>query len=175
MKTAGSIHFHWSVSLAETAAAEEHHSEEADDPEGEGHIEIIGHSPDHIVAIRLHHRAGADRVVFCEEQGTNNDRKDKLDETGSGSANDRAESPSVSPDTNEHENCVQGNNAVGGSHQTGDKSELRARLLAVNVTVLNQINPVFQKVTVEVLITPVHFTSDRDIGAIHVGFVVLIS
>ena len=45
--------------------------------------------------------------------------------------------------------------------------------MAVNITVLNQINVVLQEVAVEVLIAPVHAASDADIGAIYIGSVVV--
>ena len=37
--------------------------------------------------------------------------------------------------------------------------------MAVNITVLNQINVVLEEVAVEVLIAPVHAATDGDIGA----------
>ena len=53
---------------AESTAAEEEHGEEGDDPEGESHVEIISHSPDHILTVGLDHRAAADGVVLGEEE-----------------------------------------------------------------------------------------------------------
>ena len=44
--------------------------------------------------------------------------------------------------------------------------------MAVDITVLNQINVVLQEVAVEVLIAPVHAATDADIGAINIGSVV---
>jgi len=62
-----------SVSLAETAAAEEHHGEEADDPEGDGHVPIISHSPDHILSVGLDHRTHANGVVLGEHEDADDD------------------------------------------------------------------------------------------------------
>ena len=44
-----------SVGLAETAAAEEEHGEEANNPERERDVEVVSHRPDHVVSVGLGH------------------------------------------------------------------------------------------------------------------------
>ena len=157
---------------AEAAAAEEEHSEEGDDPEGESHVEIISHSPDHILTVGLDHRAAADGVVLGEEKGSDDDRKDELAQAGGESADDRAESPSVSPGANEHEEGIKTNETVGEAHEASDHGEVGSGGLAVDVAILDQINVVSEEISVKILISPVHVSTDGDVGGVLASLVV---
>jgi len=56
---------------------------------------------------------------------------------------DGADSESVSPGANEHEKGVKADQAVNSAQKDSDERELRALGLAVNITVINQVNVVF--------------------------------
>ena len=156
-----------SVRLAETAAAEEEHGEEADKPERERDVEVVSHRPNHVISVGLDHWSRANCVVLGEEERTGDSREDKLADTGDESANDRAESESVSPGAHEHEDGVDADDAVVCWHKRANKRQLGAALLAVNVTVLNHLNVIFEQIAIEILVTPVHWPTafDPDIVA----------
>ena len=157
---------HGLVCGAEAAAAEEEHGEEGDDPEGESHVEIISHSPDHILTVGLDHRAAADGVVLGEEEGSDDDRKDELAHAGGKSADDRAESPSVSPGADEHEDGVKTNKTVGEAHEASDEGKVGSGGLAVDVAILDQINVVREEISVKILISPVHASTNADVSGV---------
>ena len=62
-----------SVRLAETAATEDEHGEEADNPKREGHVEVVRHRPNHVLSIRFDHRTRTNRIVLGEEESADDD------------------------------------------------------------------------------------------------------
>ena len=69
---------------------------------------------------------------------------------------DRADSPSVSPGSDEHEEGVEADKTEEGAHESGEESHLGASGLAVDVTVINHGDVVIEEVLVEVLVVVAH-------------------
>ena len=101
------------------------------------------------------HRSCADCVVLGEEHGTSDNCKDELKEAGDKSAVDRADSAPVSPGSDEHEERVETDNSESGGHENGDGSQLRARFLAVHITIFRDIGHGFKQIGRELLVVPV--------------------
>ena len=80
-----------------------------------------------------------------------------MEHANSEGAVDRADSPSVSPRANEHEDGIEADEAVDGTEEASNDGELGASSLAVDITVLNHIDVVAQQVSVQVLVIPVCF------------------
>ena len=78
-----------------------------------------------------------------------------MEHADSEGAVDRADSPSVSPRANEHEDGIEADEAVDGTEEASNYGELGASSLAVDITVLNHIDVVAQQVSVQVLVIPV--------------------
>ena len=71
-----------------------------------------------------------------------------MEKTDSEGAVDRAHSPSVSPCANEHKDGIEGNQTIDGTQKSSDGGKLGSVGLAVNITILEQINVVLQKVAI---------------------------
>ena len=80
-----------------------------------------------------------------------------MEHANSEGAVDRADSPSVSPRANEHEDGIEADKAVDGTEEASNDGELGASSLAVDITVLDHIDVVAQQVSVQVLVVPVCF------------------
>jgi len=143
------------VGGAETAAAEEEHGEPAGDPEGEAPVEVVGDVPWEVHAPSLVHRSGAHGVVLGEEEGSAGGKDSKLEDAHEQSAVDGADSPSVSPRANEHEQGVQTDQTEEGAHKGGEKGHLGALSLAVDVAIVNHGDPVIKVVSVNILVVVV--------------------
>ena len=89
-------------------------------------------------------RAGTHSVVLSKHQGSNGYEKSKLEYAGGEGAIDRADSPSVSPSANKHEEGIQTNDAVRDTHENGHNGELRTLGEAVGITVFVKINLVLK-------------------------------
>merc|ERR1739844_446424 len=87
---------------AHSAADEDKHPDEAEDPNNKRNVEVIGHSPGH-ASCRRCKRAGAHSIILCEQKGTDDTKDNELEEAGEEGAVDGADSPSVPPGSNEHE------------------------------------------------------------------------
>lgn len=129
-------HLVGSVSGAESTASEGEHGEEGDDPKAEGRVEVISHSPEPHFAHGALHRTSTDSVVRGEQKGASDAEDDELNQTGGKGAVDGADSPSVAPGADEHEERVECDDAIDHAHEAGNTCEVGARCLAVNVTVL---------------------------------------
>ena len=147
---------------AQTAADEAEHSDEGHDPDGESHVEVIGHTPLVTIAHGFLNRAGADSVVFGEHHDASGNQGTELEQADAEGAPDGADSGPPSPGADEHEDSIQGDQSIYCGHEASDGSELRASSLAIDVTILKQVNPVLQEVPVQVLVSPVHTTIHFD-------------
>ena len=157
----------WDCSLvseggAHSAADEDKHPNEAEDPNNKGDIEVVCHMPRHALG-GISERARADSIILCEHKSTDNTEDNELEEADAESAVDGADSPSVSPGSNEHEKRVEADETVDNTHEGRDKSELRACLLAVDVTVIHHFNIILYEVLVEVLIAHFDISSDFNV------------
>ena len=75
---------------------------------------------------------------------------------------DRADSPSVSPGADEHAKSVQTDQEVHETQETSDESQLRAFCLAIDIAILESIEPVLPEVTVHLDIIPLVIIGDAD-------------
>ena len=125
-------------SRAEAAADEGNHEDTASDPEVESHGEIVVHGPSETIE-SVCQRSSANTVVPGEHHGSNDDVEDHLNEASNQGAVDGADSPSVSPGTDEHEERVKSDNSEGSSHEGCNYGELGATFLAIHVTVICKI------------------------------------
>ena len=125
---------------AETAAQEAEHSDEGGNPETESNVEVISHRPQVAVTHRLSDRASTDGIVLGEEEGTSGNSGGELEQADSEGHVDWADSPFVPPGTNEHEDGVESDKPVDCSHESGNRGQLRAVRLAVDVTILTKGN-----------------------------------
>ena len=128
-----------SVGGAHSAADEDKHPNKANNPNNKGDIEVISHCPRHACG-SVGQRASTDSVILCEHKGTNDTEDNELEEANEECAVDGADSPSVSPGSNEHEKCVDSDEAVDDAHQSCDEGKLGACLLTVDVTVIHHFN-----------------------------------
>ena len=143
------------VGGAETAAAEEEHGEPARDPDREAPVEVVSDVPWEVHAPSLVHRSGAHGVVLREQEGGAGGKDGKLEDAHEQSAVDRADSPSVSPCADEHEQGVQTDQTEEGAHEGGKEGHLGALSLAVDVAIVNHVEPVLEVVSVNVLVVVV--------------------
>ena len=154
----------WDCSLvseggAHSAADEDKHPNEANDPNNKGDIEVVCHSPRHGSG-GCKERATADSVILCYQKSTDYTEDNELEQAGEESAVNGADSPSVSPGSDEHEKRVKADNTVNNAHECCDQSQLRACLLAVDVTVIDQFYKILEEVLVQVLITHTDVSGD---------------
>lgn len=130
----------WVPGRAHSAAKEDEGGEDCADPELESNAEVIRHSPSGIAWGSDRHRSAADVVVLGHKEDTGGDKDSELEQAGNECAVDGTDSPSVSPCSDEHKESVESNNAVGSTHKSSDERELRARLLAVHVTIFREVD-----------------------------------
>lgn len=102
------------------------------------------------------HGAGTHSVVLGEEESGGGGEDGELEDAHEESAVDRADSPSVSPGSDEHEEGVEADKTEEGAHESGEESHLGASGLAVDVTVINHGDVVIEEVLVEVLVVVAH-------------------
>ena len=155
----------WSEGGAHSAAEEDKHPNEANDPNNKGDIEVICHVPRHAFS-GIEERTSTDSIILCEHKGTNDDEDNELEEANEESAVDRADSPSVSPGANEHEKRVEADKTVDNTHEGSDQSQLRACFLAVNVAVINQLNIILEEVFEEAFIAYSDISGNCDVNVV---------
>ena len=128
-----------SESGAQSAADEDKHPNKANYPNNKRDVEVICHSPRHSLGC-IKQWASTDSVILCEHEGADDTEDNELEQANEECAVDRADSPSVSPGSNEHEKRVEADKTVDDTHESSDKSQLGACPLAVDVTVIPQFN-----------------------------------
>ena len=150
--------------LLVAAAHKAEHGEEWGNPERECHVEIIRHCPDvcRVPDGGFSHRSRADSIVLGEHEATRSDKHRELEQADNTGEVDRADSPSVSPGANEHSKSVQAGKEVDEAQKTSDKSQLRALSLAINIAVLESIEPCFAEVTVHIDVVPLVIVGDGE-------------
>ena len=96
------------ANLPAGAIYEAQHGEERDDPEGECHVEVIRHGPDECAIPNrcFSHGPCADSVVLGEHKNASSDENSELEHADDTGEVDRADSPSVSPSSDEHGESV---------------------------------------------------------------------
>ena len=124
---------------AHSTADEDEHPNEADDPNDEGDVEVIGHGPQQWLGCRLE-RTGANGIGLCKQHGTCGNKNAELEEASEECAVDRANSESPPPSANEHKECVKADDSVTNTHESSDQGELRASFLAIYITVIHIVN-----------------------------------
>ena len=149
----------WSEGGAHSAADEDKHPNKASNPNNKGDVEVICHSPRHTSSC-VKQRACTDSVSLCKQEGADDTEDNELEEASEESAVYGADSPSVSPGSNEHEKCVKANNTIGDAHESSNKGHLGACPLAVDVTVISLLNLSLKEVLVEVLIADSDVATD---------------
>ena len=132
---------------AQSAAEEDKHPDEAEDPNDKRDVEVVCHGPGQAYGGRIQ-RACADSVPFCEQEGSDDTKKNELEEAGEEGAVDGADSPSVPPGANEHANGIDANNCVCNAHKNGHYCELRALGETVDITVFIKFYLLLQEIPI---------------------------
>jgi len=128
------------VGRAHAEGEEEEHEEDLGDPHADVGSVVVGHGP-HECAGGRGEGAGAEvHGVAAEEEGAGDDEDSELEDAGEQGAVHAADSVSVSPGTDEHNERVDNNDAEGGSVENGNDGETGAGCLAVDVAVLDKLN-----------------------------------
>ena len=171
---------HGVLGLLTGAAHESNPGEEAHYPDAVDCVEVVSHGPEPGAVPHggRSHRARADSIVLSEEHGTGGNQNADLEAAGEAAAAEHGElSPAVAPRANEDNDGVQLDEEVGEAHQTGNECQLRTFRLAVDVAVLNHLEPGSSEIAVEVDVVIVVVVGDGQ-GAVGglpgVNFVVLI-
>ena len=97
---------------AQTAADEAEHSDEGHDPDGESHVEVVGHTPHVTFAHGFLNRASANSVVFGEHHDATGNQGTELEKANAEGAPDGADSSPPSPSADEHEDGIQGDQSI---------------------------------------------------------------
>ena len=156
------------VGGAHSAADERQHENQGHDPEVECHRDVVVHGPPE-AGEGVGERAATDVVVLGEEHGAGDDGEDELEHASDEGAVDGADSPSVPPGTDEHEERVKSDDAEGGTHELSDDGETRAELLAVHVTVFLKVKERLLQVSSQLLLVPADLTTDSELNVPRVG------
>ena len=163
----GSLFFH---DLDVGAADEAEHEEEGDNPEGASDVEIVSHGPDADTPGRSH-GAHADLVVLGVEDGAGGDEDTELEEADEAREVGGADSESVSPGADEHEEGVEGDETVDETHEAGDQGHLRASSLAIEVAIVDHVDVVSHEVTIDLRVVPSERISEgQDRGSLSPAF-----
>ena len=152
-------------SVGASAAAEAHTDDPGGSPEGNDHSEVISHIPGVTVTSSLDHRSTADSAVLAEEHSGGNKKEDKEDAAGHDRAEKGTDSAAWSNISENHHNSGKAEESVRDGHKCGDRGQTRSSLLALDITVINQVDQVSDRISVKVLIEDIDLARD---GNLHV-------
>ena len=147
------------IGRAHAAADEGKHEDQAGDPEVEDHGEVVVHGPPEANE-GVGERAHANVVVLAEQHRGGHNLQNELAQARDERAVDGAHSSAEPPGANEHEERVQSNYTIGGSHEDSDDGEGGATLLAVHITVFGKVHLSCEEIVGKLVIGPVDSASN---------------
>ena len=147
------------VDLAPTAAEEDEECEPASEVEVGHGVHVVGHGPLDTLASSWREGSEAAQTELAEDHGSGDDKNGKLEDEDAESAPDGAQTAVAAPGANDHEESVETSETIGDGGESGSKGDLRALLLAVNVTLVNQLDVVGQAVDEQIFVVDVDFAA----------------